>query len=374
MPHYSAPIRAKHFALPTALRPTYGIVNARAPTRETLAEESLISLSSTSRNPSTQVLHLTLIVHLAAPSSPTPSARPASHTSEVQHRTARGAFALALNSVHRESRSNLHVVRLRFSSCSTTLASTVLRAAVSDELLDIASLVPASRFRRPTFLLPRSSQSSSPHPLHPTLLPSSCSAVLQGVGTLGVPHSLSFPPSSLPATSPPNLRDVPRGGHLIGGQFYLYQTSLTRQRTSESLRSWWSDSNLPGPAVNLHAAAKPLLRILYHRQALGIVESNSIGVLLDPATMDIYMAYLSSKYVSSSTKEVILKHLTTRGWLERNALLMIDSERLSIFHQLLLQSNKPKIQQGVIQFLATVSAHKSIIARVCVPMVVLLRQ
>jgi hypothetical protein len=47
---------------------------------------------------------------------------------------------------------------------------------------------------------------------------------------------------------------------------------------------------------------------------------------------------------------------------------MIDSERLSIFHQLLLQSNKPKIQQRVIQFLATVSAH------VCAPMVVLLRQ
>ncbi|KAJ7277348.1 hypothetical protein C8J57DRAFT_1223098 [Mycena rebaudengoi] len=55
-------------------------------------------------------------------------------------------------------------------------------------------------------------------------------------------------------------------------------TSLTRQRTFESLRSWWSDSNLPGPTVNLHAAAKPLLRILYHRQALGIVESNSTGL------------------------------------------------------------------------------------------------
>jgi hypothetical protein len=49
-----------------------------------------------------------------------------------------------------------------------------------------------------------------------------------------------------------------------------------RQRPPGSIHSWWSNSNpgLQGPTINLHVLAKPLLRRMYHRQALDLVERN----------------------------------------------------------------------------------------------------
>ena len=66
---------------------------------------------------------------------------------------------------------------------------------------------------------------------------------------------------------------------------------LTRQQTLESVRSWWSDSNAPGPTINLHAAAKPLMRFMYHRQALGFIKENH-GHPLSMEAMEIYQSYL----------------------------------------------------------------------------------
>ncbi|KAJ7455800.1 armadillo-type protein [Mycena latifolia] len=46
---------------------------------------------------------------------------------------------------------------------------------------------------------------------------------------------------------------------------------LTRQPTRDSLRSWWSDRNPLGPNLDLHAAAKPLMRFMYRRDALAFI-------------------------------------------------------------------------------------------------------
>ncbi|KAJ7494174.1 hypothetical protein FB451DRAFT_1551334 [Mycena latifolia] len=66
---------------------------------------------------------------------------------------------------------------------------------------------------------------------------------------------------------------------------------LTRQQTFQSILSWWSDSNAPGATINLHAAAKPLMKLMYHRQALGFVKRNN-AIPLSPETVEIYSSYL----------------------------------------------------------------------------------
>ncbi|KAF7330837.1 hypothetical protein MVEN_02423000 [Mycena venus] len=106
---------------------------------------------------------------------------------------------------------------------------------------------------------------------------------------------------------------------------------LNRQDTRPSIHSYWSDSNpgLQGPTINLHAAAKPLLRFLYNRQALGIIEKNR-GNPLSSEDMDIYLSYFPWNYVSWSTKAEILWHLTYRaGSSEEDARTMIVS---GVFH------------------------------------------
>ncbi|KAJ7906191.1 hypothetical protein B0H13DRAFT_2021508, partial [Mycena leptocephala] len=43
---------------------------------------------------------------------------------------------------------------------------------------------------------------------------------------------------------------------------------LRRWSTPQSVHSWWSDSNPTGATIPLHALAKPLMKRLYHRQAI----------------------------------------------------------------------------------------------------------
>ncbi|KAK7016348.1 trehalase-domain-containing protein [Favolaschia claudopus] len=89
---------------------------------------------------------------------------------------------------------------------------------------------------------------------------------------------------------------------------------LSRQPSHVSVLSWWSDSNpsLQNPAtINLHAAAKPLLKLLYRRQALQIIEKNR-RLPLTAELLDIYGSYLPWNYVSWSTKAAILSNITLR--------------------------------------------------------------
>ncbi|KAJ7090952.1 hypothetical protein C8R43DRAFT_964759 [Mycena crocata] len=87
--------------------------------------------------------------------------------------------------------------------------------------------------------------------------------------------------------------------------------SLKRPATLESVRSWWSDRNLPGATINLHAASKPLMKFMYHRQALDFMRKTGRSQLT-PEHMDVYSSYLADKYVSDWTKIAILRELKQR--------------------------------------------------------------
>jgi hypothetical protein len=67
---------------------------------------------------------------------------------------------------------------------------------------------------------------------------------------------------------------------------------LTRQETRTSVFSWWSDRNplLKGPTINLHAVAKPLMKFMYHRQALDFIRKNEDSPI-SATTLEIYASY-----------------------------------------------------------------------------------
>ncbi|KAK7033421.1 hypothetical protein R3P38DRAFT_3265338 [Favolaschia claudopus] len=83
---------------------------------------------------------------------------------------------------------------------------------------------------------------------------------------------------------------------------------LARQLSRVSLLSWWSDSNpnLQSPAtINLHTMAKPLTRYLYHRQAMEIIQTYH-GQALTAEILELYASYLPWRFISASTKAMIL--------------------------------------------------------------------
>ncbi|KAJ7622368.1 armadillo-type protein [Roridomyces roridus] len=88
-----------------------------------------------------------------------------------------------------------------------------------------------------------------------------------------------------------------------------------RVETPRSQASWWSDRNSMlhiSPTMKIHAAAKPLMKFLYHRQALGIMEDTRESPLFGEL-LDIYSSYLLYKYVSPATRIVVLQHLERRA-------------------------------------------------------------
>ncbi|KAJ6537686.1 hypothetical protein B0H19DRAFT_1078823 [Mycena capillaripes] len=102
---------------------------------------------------------------------------------------------------------------------------------------------------------------------------------------------------------------------------------LTRQQTHASVHSWWSDSNpgLQGPTVNIHAAAKPLMKLMYHRQALAFIRKNRSSPL-SRTILETFLSYLPWDYISRFTKEAIFGELiyrTTTGVDDARA--MVDS-------------------------------------------------
>ncbi|KAJ7276015.1 hypothetical protein C8J57DRAFT_1224151 [Mycena rebaudengoi] len=158
---------------------------------------------------------------------------------------------------------------------------------------------------------------------------------------------------------------------------------LTRQQTFRSTRSWWSDSNpnLRGPTINLHAAAKPLMKLLYNRQVLDFIR-NIEGNSLSAEDAEIYGNYLSCEYVSLSTKSAILEDLSRRAYSDPEALVVHSN----LFHDILKLLEGPvamdtrmwKAVQPILQRLAerdatADAACSSLVALVCdsrVPQVV----
>ncbi|KAJ7246619.1 armadillo-type protein [Mycena rebaudengoi] len=99
---------------------------------------------------------------------------------------------------------------------------------------------------------------------------------------------------------------------------------LNRHPTRESDHSDWSDSKPLGATMSIHAAAKPLMRFMYHRQALTFVKQNQ-DIPFSADIMDTYASYLGCKYVSSSTKATVLKELWRRAQSEGDSSALVDS-------------------------------------------------
>ncbi|KAJ7479001.1 armadillo-type protein [Mycena latifolia] len=113
---------------------------------------------------------------------------------------------------------------------------------------------------------------------------------------------------------------------------------LTRQRTRDSLYSWWSDRNPLGPTINLHAVAKPLMRFMYRRDVLALI-TKSRGAPLSQEAMDIYSSYLAYKCVSSSTKTAILVELERRLDSDDDARAVAESFLLHLADEFLRSSH-----------------------------------
>ncbi|KAJ7355698.1 hypothetical protein DFH08DRAFT_506149 [Mycena albidolilacea] len=104
------------------------------------------------------------------------------------------------------------------------------------------------------------------------------------------------------------------------------QPLTSRPESPTSIHSWWSDSNpgLQGPTINLHTMAKPLLKLMYHRQALDFLEKNRAQPLLG-TTLEIYSSYFPWNYVWRPTKVAILWDLMDRATSKDEARTMVDS-------------------------------------------------
>ncbi|KAJ7458077.1 armadillo-type protein [Mycena latifolia] len=137
---------------------------------------------------------------------------------------------------------------------------------------------------------------------------------------------------------------------------------LTRQPTPDSLHSWWSDRNPLGPNINLHAAAKPLMRFMYRRDALAFI-AKTRGIPLSSKDMEIYSSYLAYKYVSSSTKTSILKELQTRVESKNDACAVADSFLLHLVDEF-LSSPDPEIRRPMCRILAVLARRETTVPAV----------
>ncbi|KAJ7355589.1 armadillo-type protein [Mycena albidolilacea] len=136
---------------------------------------------------------------------------------------------------------------------------------------------------------------------------------------------------------------------------------LNRQDSRLSIYSRWSDSNsllVYGPTINLHAASKPLMRLMYYRQASDILRKNR-GSPLTTAILETYASYFPWDYVSWSTKTAILSELVDRADSEDEARAVVDSP---VFPHIapMLESPDPQARSCSCRLLRSLARYKSI--------------
>ncbi|KAK7013311.1 hypothetical protein R3P38DRAFT_3581112 [Favolaschia claudopus] len=126
------------------------------------------------------------------------------------------------------------------------------------------------------------------------------------------------------------------------------------QNSCSSLHSWWSDSNpnLAGPTLNHHALAKPLLKFMYHRQAMDFIKQ-SRETPLTSETVAILSSYLPLNDVSTSTKISILAELVDRLDMDSNAIYPIMNSPLWPHLPHLLESGNTEIWSLASQLLVS---------------------
>ncbi|KAJ7479057.1 armadillo-type protein [Mycena latifolia] len=110
---------------------------------------------------------------------------------------------------------------------------------------------------------------------------------------------------------------------------------VARPRTPESIHSWWSDSNpAASPTISIHAAAKPLMRLMYHRDVVAFMKKIR-GTPLSTESAQICASYLGFKYLLPSTKSTILWELCERAKGPDEAHTVVHSPILYLVDELL---------------------------------------
>ncbi|KAJ7442406.1 hypothetical protein B0H11DRAFT_2094507, partial [Mycena galericulata] len=127
----------------------------------------------------------------------------------------------------------------------------------------------------------------------------------------------------------------------------------------QSLHSWWSDRNLPGATMNLHAAAKPVVKLMYHRQVMSFIENNR-NVPLSEVTMDRYTRYLAFKYIAAASKAAILTELGTKSVSEVEATTVVASALFQTeLARELLDTPLTAVRTSMCQMLTIIATHES---------------
>ncbi|KAK7043495.1 armadillo-type protein [Favolaschia claudopus] len=137
----------------------------------------------------------------------------------------------------------------------------------------------------------------------------------------------------------------------------------------ESIHSWWSDSMSIGPTISIHAAARPLMRLMYHRQVRRFIKQTQ-DTRLSAEHMEICLSYLAYKYISTATKSLILEELDTRVTSHRDVEAVHDSleKRISLVSEL-LASPLSKIRLHTWNILRATTPSDSLMSWVSLPQI-----
>ncbi|KAJ7884413.1 armadillo-type protein [Mycena leptocephala] len=110
--------------------------------------------------------------------------------------------------------------------------------------------------------------------------------------------------------------------------------------------------------MSIHAAAKPLIRLMYHEQVRGFIKRNR-STPLSRDTLEICFSYLGYKYISPATKTLILKDLDVRLEIKEDAGVMVDSLMAQWdLLRTLLGSSDARIRRYTCKVLRMVASHK----------------
>ncbi|KAJ7643448.1 armadillo-type protein [Mycena polygramma] len=146
---------------------------------------------------------------------------------------------------------------------------------------------------------------------------------------------------------------------------------LHRCPTKQSILSWWSDNNPPGATIPLHTLAKPLMKLLYHQQALALLDKD---FSLSKERVELLMSYVRFKYVSVSTKLQILRYLSVRAEVLLDARAVLDGEGIAV--DLLSSMQDGRILRETCSVLAHICSHSALVPLVAdlkpIPSLVLL--
>ncbi|KAJ7488204.1 hypothetical protein FB451DRAFT_733327 [Mycena latifolia] len=157
------------------------------------------------------------------------------------------------------------------------------------------------------------------------------------------------------------MKAIGSWAHHSSHQGCTHSSSMPPPPRPESLHSWWSNSNPPGPTIPLHTLAKPLSRFLHRRQLSGI--SKGRGQPISKENVDILACYLEAKEIPISTKLEILEDLEARAKWEAQAKTMAQEYPLATLIRL-FHSPETAIVESVCSLLGSLAMWKSVNAEV----------